>query len=169
MAQGDTARREAFAALFSQMAPRLYRTALGLLGNPHDAADALQEAGMRAFRYFDGLRQPEAAAAWLTRILVNVCHDRGRLRSRSVPVGLEPMAEAEQAVQPETDWELMDLLRHLPDEQRMTVALRFFHDLSISQIARVLEVPEGTVKSRLHTALGRLRSRLSENRREGAQ
>jgi RNA polymerase sigma-70 factor, ECF subfamily len=158
VAQSETARREAFAALFSQLSPRLFRTALGILGNPHDAADALQDAGLKAYRYFGQLEHTEAAAAWLTRIVVNACYDQGKKRSRAVPIGLNLLDETLQAPPAsEMDWELLQVLQALPEEQRATVALRFFQDLSISQVARVMNVPEGTVKSRLHTALAKLR------------
>jgi RNA polymerase sigma-70 factor (ECF subfamily) len=151
------------------MSPRLYRTALGILGNPHDAADALQEAGLKAYKYFDKLHEADAAGAWLTRILINACYDQGRRRSRSVPTGLDVEREEATDLPPETDWELVQALQSLPDEQRATVVLRFFQDLTVPQVAAVMNVPEGTVKSRLHTALGRLRSLLSERRKEGAR
>lgn len=167
MAHRELDRREAFATLYSQMAPRLYRTALGILGNPHDASDALQEAGLKAFRYYGSLQDHSAAAAWLTRILINACYDVGRKRSKAIPTGLElnptPVTDATG------DWEMLQSLRFLPDEQRTTVVLRFFQDLSIPQIAQVMEVPEGTVKSRLHTAIGKLRVAFREAEKEGAQ
>lgn len=162
-------RREAFAALFSQLSPRLFRTALGLLGNSHDAADALQEAGLKAYRHFAKLERPEAAPAWLTRILINVCYDQGRKRARWLPTGLEP-AEAEVGtLPPETDWALVQAMQELPAEQRTTVVLRFFQDLSLPQIARVMGVPEGTVKSRLHAALTKLRTSLRQGEEEHVQ
>jgi RNA polymerase sigma-70 factor (ECF subfamily) len=165
----DAARREAFVALFSQLSPRLYRTALGLLGNPHDAADALQEAGLKAFRYYQTLQHQESGAAWLTRILIHTCYDQSRRRSRAVPAGLEPIPTQAGAVAPEPDWELMQALQELPEEQRTTVVLRFFQDLTIGQIAQVMQVPEGTVKSRLHTALSRLRTALTAGGKEGVR
>jgi len=165
-----TTRREAFTALFSQMSSRLYRTALGILGNPHDAADALQEAGLKAYRYYDKLQSREAGAAWLTRILINACYDQGRRRSRAVPTGLDVLEKEEpSAVVPETDWELVQALQELSEDQRTTVVLRFFQDMSIPQIAQVMKVPDGTVKSRLHASLARMRSLLSVYRKEGAQ
>ncbi len=165
----DIDRREAFAALFSQMAPRLYRTAMGILGNPHDAADALQEAGLKAFRYFGSLADPEAGPAWLTRILVNTCYDVGRRRSRVMPTGLGVVECPGGYTTPETDWALLDALQHLSPEQRTTVVLRFFQDLSIPQIAQVMAVPEGTVKSRLHASMAKLRAVLAASEKEGAQ
>lgn len=166
MLQMESGRREAFAALFSQMSPRLFRTALGILGNPHDASDALQEAGLKAYRYFDKLHQAEAGAAWLTRILVNACYDQGRRRSKLVPTGLE-VGQEEAGEAPEgIDSEVVEAIQTLPEEQRTTVVLRFFQDLSIPQIAEVMGVPEGTVKSRLFTALGKLRSILRKSREE---
>jgi RNA polymerase sigma-70 factor (ECF subfamily) len=166
---GSPDRTQIFSALFSQMAPRLYRTALGLLGNPHDAADAVQEAGLKAFRYFDRLQNPEAGPAWLTRTVINACYDHGRKRARSVPGGLVPTQCAEAPATAAPDWELISLLQTLPEEQKRTVVLRFMQDLSTAQIAQVMQVPEGTVKSRLHTALSKLRSELRTTEREGAQ
>jgi RNA polymerase sigma-70 factor (ECF subfamily) len=151
------------------MSPRLFRTALGILGNPHDAADALQDAGLKAYRYFDKLHQAEAGGAWLTRIVVNACYDVGRRRSRLVPTGLEPEREESAAPPDGTDWELVELLQRLPDEQRTAVVLRFFQDLSVPQIADLMGVPEGTVKSRLFTALGKLRVSLRKDREEGVR
>lgn len=168
MARPETDRREAFAALYSQLAPRLYRTALGILGNPHDAADALQEAGLRAYRYFGSLHDPAAGAAWLTRILVNACYDVGRKRSLSIPTGLE-VTQAAAGPSGVADWETMQELQVLPQEQRTTVVLRFFQDLSIPQIAQVMGVPEGTVKSRLHASLGKLRAVFQDGGKEGIQ
>lgn len=165
----DTARREAFTALYTQMSPRLFRTALGILGNPHDAADALQEAGLKAYRYFDKLHEAEAGPAWITRILINACYDQARRRSRTTPIGLDVEREEAGGLPAETDWELVQALQALPEEQRITVVLRFFQDLTIPQIATVMGVPDGTVKSRLHTALSRMRGLLKESRKEGVR
>lgn len=168
MARPVTENREAFAALYSQMAPRLYRTALGILGNPHDAADALQEAGIKAYRYFDSLLDPSAGPAWLSRILVNACYDVGRARSKAVPSGLEVVEAPAEHGSGGGDTEMLDALQCLSPEQRTTVVLRFFQDLSIPQIAQVMAVPEGTVKSRLHASMAKLRGVLQEGK-EGAQ
>lgn len=165
MATGATDRPE-FASLYSVLAPRLFRTALGLLGNPHDAADALQEAGLKAFRYYHTLQDTAAALTWFTRILVNACHDQAGRRVRTVPVGLDVAGADQPATAAETDWELIAALRHLPAEQRVTVVLRFFQDMTLGQIAIVMQVPEGTVKSRLHAALNRLRHLLRHIREE---
>jgi RNA polymerase sigma-70 factor (ECF subfamily) len=152
------------------MSPRLFRTALGILGNRHDAADALQEAGLKAYRYFHTLESPEAGAAWLTRIVINACYDQGRRRSRAIPTGLEPLDESVAAAPgPDADPELVQALQGLPPEQRTTVVLRFLSDLSLSQIAQVMHVPAGTVKSRLHTALAKLKAELQRSGKEGVR
>jgi len=169
LARREAERREAFVALFSQMAPRLYRTAVGILGNPHDAADALQETGLKAFRYFDSLASPEAGPAWLNRILINTCYDVGRRRARTVPTGLEVVVSPDGYTAPETDWALLEALQQLSPEQRTTVVLRFFQDLTIAQIAQVMSVPEGTVKSRLHASMAKLRAALAPAPEEGVQ
>jgi RNA polymerase sigma-70 factor, ECF subfamily len=160
--------RERFAALFSQQAPALYRTALGILGSPQDAADALQEAGLKAFRYFRSLQREEAGAAWLTRVLIHTCYDLGRHRSRLVPVGLEPRQDAAREA-PDADWDLVEAVAQLPAEQRTVVILRYHQDLPVARIAEVMQVPEGTVKSRLHAALSKLRTALEPRGREGVR
>jgi RNA polymerase sigma-70 factor (ECF subfamily) len=70
---------------------------------------------------------------------------------------------------PEVDLTLVQALQGLPAEQRTTVVLRFFQDLALPQIAQVMHVPVGTVKSRLHTALEKLRVELREREQEGVR
>ncbi len=158
----------AFSTVFTQLSPRLYRTALGILGNPHDASDALQEAGLRAMRHWGSLQHPGAAPAWLTRIVVNCCRDVIRHRGGIVPTGLL-VRDTPAPTPADSDPDLWSALGTLPTDQRETVVLRFFQDLTVLQIAQITEVPEGTVKSRLHTAMTRLRSRLSDRSKEGVR
>lgn len=158
----------AFTQAFTQLSPRLYRTALGILGNPHDAADALQDAGLRAMRYWGSLQNRDAPGAWLTRILVHCCRDVVRRRSGAVPTGLL-VQDVPAAPAGAGDPDLWAALSTLTAEQRETVVLRFYQDLTVSQIAQVMEVPEGTVKSRLHTAMARLRVQLAGSFEEGAR
>lgn len=153
-----------FFALFKPESGRLYRTAWAILGNEADASDALQETTIRAYRAFDQLKGgPAAFPSWVRRILVNTCTQILRKRMRVVPVE-RPEDLAEEQVTPEMDIplgsEVWEAVRQLDERYRAVVVLRFLNDMQLEDIATALDIPLGTVKSRLHTALKVLRGRL---------
>ncbi len=162
---GEDVRARTFAALVDRRAlDRAYRTARLILGDPSEAEDATHDAALSAWRRFSELRDPERFEAWFGRILINACRDRLRARRRlpvSVdapgvhPLGDAPTADAADAVA------RRELLRgavmSLSPVHREVVVLRFYADLTIDQIAERTGVRAGTVKSRLHHALRRLR------------
>jgi RNA polymerase sigma-70 factor (ECF subfamily) len=158
---GDEA---AFAALFEQYKNLVFKTALLLLdgaGTPApeaEAEEALQEVFLSVYRSL-GSYQPERAAfsTWLYRITVNHCLNRRR-RRRWPWLSLDRVPAA-QASAPSPEHALSETeavasaLRCLSDKLRATVVLRFYADLSYAEIAQVLDIPIGTVKSRLAEAL----------------
>ncbi|MDB4896842.1 MAG: polymerase ECF-type sigma factor [Firmicutes bacterium] len=155
---------EQFFALYKPEAGRLYRIAWAILGNEADAGDALQEATIRAYRAFDQLKGGAAAfPAWMRRILVNTCTQILRKRMRVIPVG-RPEDFADDQVAPDmalaVDSDAWDAVRELDERYRAVVVLRFLNDLQLEDIATALDIPLGTVKSRLHTALKQLKERL---------
>ena len=156
-----------FFALFKPEAGRLYRTAWAILGNEADAHDAVQETTIRAFRAFDQLKGGAAAfPSWIRRILVNTCTQILRKRMRVVPVE-RPEDYAEEQVVPDMDIplgsEVWEAVRTLDERYRAVVVLRFLNDMQLEDIAVALDIPLGTVKSRLHTALKQLRTRIQVN------
>jgi RNA polymerase sigma-70 factor (ECF subfamily) len=163
---------ERFFALYRPEQGRLYRTAWAILGNEADAADALQEATIRAYRAFGQLKGGEAAfPAWMRRILVNTCTQILRKRMRVIPVERpEDLAEhGSTEIALPFDGDVWDAVRSLDERYRAVVVLRFLNDMQLDEIAAALEIPLGTVKSRLHAALKQLRNRLhaADNRKEG--
>jgi len=168
----DHARRSRFLAGAEPSLDRAYRLAGLLLGNSHEAEDAVQDALVTAWQGFDGLRDPERFGAWFDRILVNGCRDRLRRRGTvrfiaidgSIdPVGADPFRELI-----ERDALLAGLARLTPDE-RIVIVLRYWADLSLEGIADRLGWPLGSVKSRLHRALGRMRAGLADEKAEGVR
>ncbi len=144
---------------------RSYRLAGLLLGNAHEAEDAVQDALLTAWQGFDRLRDVDRFGAWFDRILVNGCRDRLRRRGtvRFVemdgsidPAGGDPFREM---IERDALLAGLDLLT--PDE-RIVVVLRFWADLPLDDIADRLGWPLGTVKSRLHRAIGRMRDGLMD-------
>lgn len=163
-----------FFALFKPEAGRLYRTAWAILGNEADAGDAVQETTIRAYRAFDQLKGGAVAfPAWVRRILVNTCTQILRKRMRVVPVE-RPEDLAEERATPEMDIplgsEVWEAVRDLDERYRAVVVLRFLNDMQLEDIATALDIPLGTVKSRLHTALKLLKNRIQvdDNERRGA-
>lgn len=156
---------ERFFALYRPEAGRMYRTAWAILGNEADAGDALQEATIRAYRAFDQLKGgAQAFPFWMRRILVNTCTQILRKRMRVIPVERPEDYSEEQAAPDTADIpfgsEVWEAVRALDERYRAVVVLRFLNDMSLEEIATALDIPLGTVKSRLHTALKQLRSQL---------
>ena len=146
-----------------------FRLATVILGNPADAEDATQDALERAWRARSSLRDADRFEAWFQRILVNSCRDRVR-RRRDGPavlsIGNVPdwhdLARWPPSMDPFAATITQDALRrafvNLNVDQRVVVAMRFYLDLQVDEIARRLGTREGTIKSRLHRALNALRN-----------
>ena len=166
------ARRAAFLTATRPGLDRAYRLAGLILGDSHEAEDAVQDALIVAWQSFDTLRERDRFGAWLDRILVNGCRDRLRRRKvvRFIPMDgeLERAGGDPFATVIERDAVLAGIAGLTPDE-RIVVTLRFWADLPLDGIAERLGWPIGTVKSRLHRALGRLRTTLSERGEEATR
>lgn len=150
---------EAFGELVRRHRDRLWAVALRTLGDREDAADALQEALLSAYRAADTFRGESAVTTWLHRIVVNACLDRARRRQARPAVALpEHPAREPVAVEPdrETAREVWDALAQLPAEQRVPLVLLEMQGYSVAEISQLLGVPEGTVKSRCARGRARL-------------
>lgn len=142
-----------------------YRLAGYLLGDGAEAQDAVQEALIKAWRAWPNLRDPERFGPWFDRIVVNVCRDRMRRHSNLRMVQLEAAdeVEADDPFRRMFDRNLLAAaVARLDPDHRFVVVLRFWRDMSLEQVAEVLDVPVGTVKSRLHYALRALRTQLGD-------
>lgn len=165
---GD-ARAEAFRGLVDAELDRSYRLAAVILGDRFDAEDAVHDAAEMAWRRWADLRDADRFGAWFGRILVNGCRDRLRRRRRRglVEVSRVPV-EAEHPHTPDAadEFGLRDLVRRAADvlspEERIVVVLRYAEDLTVPAIAELIGVADGTVKSRLNRALGKLRTAIEE-------
>jgi RNA polymerase sigma-70 factor, ECF subfamily len=150
----------AFAELLSARLLPGYRLATLILRSRDEAEDAVHDAVLRAWRRRRTLRGIDQLPAWFDAVVLNVCRDRLRRARKISFVPLEFAAEAVGS-NPETiagnHDELERLFVALSFDQRAIVALRYGADMSITEIATRLGIPEGTVKSRLHTAMADLR------------
>ncbi len=142
---------------------RRYRLAGLLLGIAADAEDATQEAMLRAWQSAASLRDPAKVDSWLDGILVNVCRDRMRRRRivRFIPLADGAAGPARDEFQSVRDRdEVGRAMGDLDADQRIVVVLHYWGGLTLEGIADRLGWPVGTVKSRLHHALRRMRAAL---------
>ena len=138
------------------MEPMLYRVAYGLLLNRTDCADAVQEALMRAWEKRSSLREDSLFRTWLTRILINECYSMLRRRRRAVALDEVP----EPVAPPDADRELHDAIARLDNKLRLPVVLHYMEGYPVSEVASMLRLPAGTVKTRLFKARKILRLQL---------
>lgn len=175
LAAGDTGALE---RLYREFGDRVYRTALHLLGQPADAEDVTQEIFLGLRARVKSYRGQAAFGNWMYRVTTNHCLSRlSRSNARSLgsveelgPAhGLEdPAATPEEALSGrEQGRRLRELLLRLPAEQRAVLVLREIEELSYREIAQALELPEGTVMSRLSRGRERLRELLEPERSFG--
>jgi RNA polymerase sigma-70 factor (ECF subfamily) len=152
---------DAFAELARAAVVRLDEVARLILRDPELARDAVQEGLIRAWRDLPGLRDPERFDAWLRRLTVNACLDLARRRRRRViEVELDPIfspTTADGAAASADREEIDQALRRLDERSRAIVVLHYFVGLPLTEVASTLGIPVGTVKSRLHRALGEMR------------
>jgi RNA polymerase sigma-70 factor, ECF subfamily len=154
---GDT---DAFTLLVERHRQRVYNLCLRLLGDTDDAADAAQDAFVSVLTNLDRFRGEAAFTTWLHRIAVNACYDLTRRRRRQPMLRLAGDGDAtdEDTGPPVADpadelagtRDVVAALRVIPEEFRTAVVLADLQDLPYEEIAKVLDVPIGTVKSRVH-------------------
>ena len=149
--------RDAFAELVRRHRDRLWAVALRTIGDREDAADAVQEALISAYRSAHQFRGDSAVTTWLHRIVVNACLDRVRRRSARPTV---PLVETTPApippVDSDTALDVRAALARLPVEQRAALVLVDVQGYSVAEAASILGVADGTVKSRCARGRARL-------------
>ena len=136
---------------------RLYRIAQAILWREADSLDAVQETVFRGWIKKDGLNDPERLETWLMRILINQCRDMLRKRRRE-PLPLEVEIRREDRLC--EDIQLRLALKRLPEKYRLPLLLHHMEGWPVAEVARMLKLPEGRVKSRLHQARKTMRALL---------
>ena len=159
----------AFEALATRSLPRLWSVARRVVGNHHEAEDAVQDCLVRAWRDLRVLRDPDRFEAWLYRLLINACRDRGRVARRPQVVELGDVPEISDQADPIAAIERRDQVSRgfarLSTEHRAALVLHHYVGFRAREIADVLGVPEGTIVSRLHYASRAMRTELEADMR----
>lgn len=132
--------------------------------NEHEAADALQDMIVILFNRINTLKKDDAFYSWASQILVRCCLTKLRRNKRwlSLPLGQEGLTEP----RPEAGLDLLAAVHRLPAAQRDVILLFYYRDMTFEEISRVLSCPVGTVKSRLHQSLKKLKGWLGDGYRE---
>jgi RNA polymerase sigma-70 factor, ECF subfamily len=180
---------DAFNLIILKYQDVLYRTALGILGREELAEDAVQESVISAYQHLDQFRGG-SLKSWLVQIVINKCYDAARRRQKHVTVSLNEMYDdqdeneneqlyarlQDQPASLETDVETRQMrdsiqacLSSLPVDFRIIVVLVDIEEISYVEASTVLNIPVGTVKSRLARARGQLRQKLKEHGGLGLQ
>ncbi len=149
--------KEEFTRAVLEYESTLYRVAKSMLGSEADCADAAQNALLRAWEKQHTLRDTAYFKTWLTRILINECRAMLRQRARFVPLEEEA---AEGEIAPERDSGLYEAVMGLDVKYRVPFVLYYIEGFRTREIASMLKLPEGTVKTRLRRAREILREEL---------
>lgn len=153
--QGD---KQAFTTLIRGLDMNLYRLARSILKHDEDCADAIQETIVKAYMSLWQLRQPSAFKSWIYRILVNECYAILRRQQRIVITGEEIHIADVHNYYERVD--LLEVVDQLDEELRAAVILYYFEDMAVRDIAKLLAISPGTVKSRLYRARAVLAAKL---------
>ncbi len=149
---------EIFTAHIDAAKQKLYKTAMLYMGS-HDAAiDVLDEAIYKAWCARKKLREEVYFDTWITRILINECHNELRRRKRLCPIDELPETAAEEF----DSLPLKEAIRRLPKDLKELIILRYFSGFTLAEAAQMLGIPQGTAASRQRKALKLLRLELEE-------
>lgn len=180
LARLQTGDKEAFAELVQQYGGRMLVVARGILRHEEDAADAVQDAFLSAFKALDRFESQSSLSTWLHRIVVNASLMRSRSRSRRRLYSVEELLPTfdssghhaepvcrwsesafDQLVRDESKRQIRECIEQLPDDYREVLILRDIQQLDTDEVATILKVNSGVVKTRLHRARQALRTLLT--------
>lgn len=157
--------KEKFVALMKEAEATLFHVAFSILHHEQDSADAVSEAVVKAYEGKDALRNPAYFKTWMVRIVINECYGILRKNRRQIPMA-EQLSQKRVSIEEDRyiKAEYLDLYRaiqKLKEKDKICIVLFYMEDFTIPQIAEILSVPTGTVKSRLNRARKQLKDWLA--------
>ena len=145
---------ESFERLVNTVKVKLYKTGMAILKNDDDVCDAIQETLLSAYRNFDSLREKQYFSTWITRILINKCYDIIK-KNKKVAYLNEQMEVEEDGFyydRYKEDSIVEKVLSQISSDLKLVTVLYYYDEFSVKEISEMLNIPEGTVKSRLARA-----------------
>jgi RNA polymerase sigma-70 factor, ECF subfamily len=180
LAQCRAGDRAAVEQLVQEYQPQLFRLALSILDDGSqngsaEAQEATQDALLAALRSLDSFRGEAKLSTWLYSITVNLCRNRLRSHQRrerirnlferlTTPIDDLPAQPENVLIQKQAKTNLFEIIQSLNEKHRLPIILRYYHDCPVAEIAQILDIPEGTVHSRLNTARKRIRDQIDNNK-----
>jgi RNA polymerase sigma-70 factor (ECF subfamily) len=160
--------RGAFAQIADEVLDRFLAIAHRMLRDGGLAEDATQAALLGIWRDLHRLREPDRFGAWSTRLLVNACYSEARRAQRwmpNLPLESAPESAAPDELGPVLDRDQLDrAFRAVPVDQRAVIVLHHYVGMPVATVAQTLDIPEGTVRSRMHRGMTTLREALVVSR-----
>lgn len=162
-ATGGMAAEEAFYERVLLSKKTLYGIAYSYLHNEADALEMLQEATYRAWSKRTSLKEESRFEGWLIRILINCCNDELKRRKRTFPSATGELPErGTSEMTSDRKLDMQRAMEKVKPKYRQVLVLKYFRDMTITEIGHLLEKPEGTVKTWLNKGLKQLRTSLGE-------
>lgn len=140
---------EAFGALVNLNKNKLYRIGKGILKSEFDVEDAIQETILKAWLNIDKLKNKDSFTPWIARILVNECYGIIRKRENNLEIDDNIIISPDNTAKVDNKLDVWQALDKLNVDFRIPLILYFFEDFSYEEIASILKLPQGTVKSRI--------------------
>lgn len=141
---------EAFIKLIEMHKKLMYSVAKSMVDNDEDIADLIQETILKSYKNIRNLKDSGGFKAWLMRILINNCNDF--IKNSKKVVSIDEVAMQSSKCEEFEQIELKEIFNSLDGSLRLIVQLYYIEDISVKDIAKLINIPEGTVKSRLHRA-----------------
>lgn len=155
--------KEAFLSLAEQNRLAIYRVGRGILNSEEDIKDAMQTTLMKAFENINTLKKDKYFKTWLIRIMINECKEILRKNKKCILWDETSEQGAENHIDQYGDIDLLQAIQALSEELRIVITLFYFDDFSVKDISAILEISQGTVKSRLNRARAKIREILGED------
>ena len=158
---------KSFTELLEENKLKFYKTAKIILKNDDDIYDALQDALLSMYQKYDTLRDKNLFSTWGTRIVINKCYDFLRKQKNNV-LALDDTIENSVEISSFDEYDIdkygikQAMNEYLSEEQKLVVILFYYDDYSLRDISKILDIPEGTVKSRLSKARNILKEKLEK-------
>lgn len=155
--------KDAFVSLVRDNEGVMYGIARGIVNSDNDAADAIQETILKAYRNLNQLRDPAYFRTWMIRILINECRSIIRQNNQFAAITYLLRPDEPSGTSVEDRMELNELLERLELDHREIIALYYIQDIPVKEISQILDLSEGTVKSRLYRARSKLAAMMNQN------
>lgn len=159
-------RKSEFIKLIEENKLKFYKTAKIIVKNDDDIYDALQEALISMYQNYEQLKEKKYFSTWATRIVINKCYDLLRKNKNNI-IPIDENVENDMKMSQYDEYEvdeygIKEAMKHLNDGLKLIVILYYYDNYSIKEISQIINVPEGTVKSRLSKAREILKQKLEK-------